>query len=166
MKVKKPKTSKTISLIEMEIAISELYGIRQHIIVPNISWGLIGMHEMDLAIVTRAGCLKEVEIKRSFQDLKADFKKRHHHVDRQKRITEFFYAIPIELLEKCLPLIPEAAGIITCHNNANRPYAKFERGAKRIPGSRKLTMEEQLKISRLGCLRIWGLKKKVASLKK
>lgn len=66
---------KTISLIEMEVAIAEMFGIRTHIIVPNISWGLRGMHEMDLAIIFRSGYLKEIEIKRSIQDLKADFKK-------------------------------------------------------------------------------------------
>lgn len=90
----------------------------------------------------------------------------HNHVDKYGRISEFFYAIPIELLEKSLPLIPETAGIITCHNSTIRPYAMIERNAKHISGSRKLNMEEQFTITRLGCLRIMPLKKKIIKLKK
>jgi len=161
----KPK-QKTISLIEMELAISKMFGIRQHIIVPNISWGFLS-HEADLCVVSKAGCLKEIEIKRSFSDFNADFKKGHTHGDRQNRITEFYYAIPIELLEKCLPLVPEGAGIITCHKdvkNIYKSYARIERKAKRIKGSRSLTTGEQLSIARLGCLRIWSGKAKIVTL--
>jgi hypothetical protein len=161
-KIKKPK-QKTISLIEMELAISRLFGIRQHIIIPNISWGFLS-HEADLVVITKAGCLKEIEIKRSFSDFKADFKKGHNHNDRQNRITEFYYAIPIELLEKCLPLVPEDAGIITCHDGTSQPYARFNRRAKRIRNSKTLTADELIKITRLGCMRIMPLKQKILTL--
>lgn len=165
-KTTKPK-KKTISLLEMETSIAKWFGTRTHIIVPNISWGFLS-HEADLVVISKAGCLKEIEIKRSFSDFKADFKKGHTHGDRQNRITEFYYAIPIELLEKCLPLIPEDAGIITCHKEENKtwlPYARLERKAKRIKGSRSLNTVEQLSIARLGCLRIMPLKYKVIELK-
>ena len=150
----------------MEVCIANMFGIRQHIIVPNISWGFL-QHEADLVVITKSGCLKEIEIKRSVQDFKADFKKGHTHGDRQNRITEFYYAIPIELLEKCLPLVPEGAGIITCHKdvkNIYRTYARIERKAKRIKGSRSLNTDEQLAIARLGCLRIWSGKSKIITL--
>ena len=161
----KPK-QKTISLLEMETSIAKMFGVRQHIIVPNISWGFLS-HEADLCVITKSGCLKEIEIKRSFSDFKADFKKGHTHNDRQNRITEFYYAFPIELLEKCLPLVPEGAGIITCHKDINKtwkPYARLERKAKRIKGSRSLNTLEQLSIARLGCLRIMPLKEKLITL--
>lgn len=58
-----------ISLLEMEIAIANLFDIRKNIIVPNISCGL-GIHECDLFIVRNSGYCIEVEIKRSEQDLK------------------------------------------------------------------------------------------------
>ena len=98
----KPRLSsrpKLITLYEMEIAISKLYGIRQHIIVPNLSWGFLS-HEADLFIIKRSGLSVEVEIKRSLQDMKAEKNKNHNHKDKQNRINEFYYAFPIELLEK------------------------------------------------------------------
>jgi len=157
---------KPITTIEMELAIAKYFGIRQHIIVPNISWGLPGMHECDLFIIKRSGSAVEVEIKRSKSDLLADFKKGHNHHDRQNRISEFYYALPIDLLDKCIDLIPMDAGIITCERYTN--YKKEEvvvahtkRQPKRIKGSRSLTAEEQFKIARLGTMRIWTLKQKL-----
>lgn len=150
----------------MEIGIANMFGIRQNIIVPNVSWGF-KMHECDLFIIKKSGVAVEVEIKRSKSDLLKDFEKRHNHVDREKRITEFYYAMPIELYEKCKDLIPENAGIIICekcYNEWRKEYyvhARIKREAKRIKGARKLTVEEQLKVARLGTLRIWSLKQKI-----
>lgn len=150
----------------MELAIANYFGVREHIIVPNISYGLSGMHECDVFLIKRTGIAVEVEIKRSVADLKADFKKRHQHIDKQHRITEFYYAIPFELLDKCIGIIPEEAGIITCRTYLNYKKiesvsAHIERKSTRIKGARKLTIEEQLKVAKLGCMRIWTLKKKL-----
>jgi len=143
----------------MEIGISKLFGIRTHIIVPNLSWGFVN-HECDLFILRRSGTAVEVEIKRSKQDLLADFKKGHNHSDC--KITELYYAIPIELLDKCEQFIPEHCGIIVCENPTGiNPKATFHRNAKRNKCGRKLSIEEQLKVARLGCLRIWSLKQKL-----
>ena len=157
--------SKPIPLIEMEVSIMKMFGIRQNIIVPNISWGF-NIHEMDLAVVTKSGYLKEIEIKRSISDLKADFKKSHHH--KSDRICKMYYAIPEELLENSLQLIPNDCGIILCYrlnnNQRNIIRAKIHREAKLRKNSRKLTLEEQFKIARLGCLRILTLKEKILKL--
>jgi hypothetical protein len=160
LKTLKPKT---ISLIEMEISIMKLFGIRQNIIVPNISWGFDGIHEIDLFILRKSGLAIEVEIKRSIADLKADFKKMHHH--SSNRICKMYYAIPEELLEKSISLVPEDCGIILCYkinnNQQNIARARIYREAKLRKNSRKLTSEEQFKIARLGCLRILSLKEKL-----
>jgi hypothetical protein len=168
----KKKTTKKkeqgITTIEMEDAISRFFGIRTHIIVPNISWGLPGMHECDMFIVKKSGYAVEVEIKRTKSDLLADFKKSHNHED--VRIREFYYALPEKLLETCEDLIPENAGIITCYrsqwSNRNNVYASIKRKAKIRKDSRKLTMEEQFKVAKLGTMRIWSLKKKIIKLQK
>lgn len=149
----------------MELAIAKYFGIRKHIIVPNISWGF-GMHECDLFLIKKTGVAVEVEIKRSKSDLLADFKKRHNHEDRQNRITELYYALPEELYESCKDLIPVNAGIIVCYRYTNYKkeltiQATTKRTPKRIKGARKLTTEEQLKVARLGCMRIWTLKQKI-----
>jgi len=167
----KPKTPrkprvKQITTIEMEEAISRLFGVRTHIIVPNVSWGLPGMHECDVFIVKKTGYAVEVEIKRTKSDLLADFKKSHNHDD--ERIKEFYYALPEKLLETCTEFIPEHAGIISCGrspwSNRNDVYASIKRNPKPRKGARKLTQEEQFKVAKLGVMRIWSLKKKLIKL--
>jgi len=174
-KIPKSKTKPEIKLeipnkittIEIECEIAKYFGIRKNIIVPNISWGLSGMHECDVFIIKPTGFAVEVEIKISRSDLLADFKKGHNHVDRKNRICEFYYAMPKDLYEKCKDLIPEGAGVITSEWIYNAYYMKWylytttQRGATRIKGARRLTEEEQLKVAKLGTMRIWTLKAKI-----
>ena len=160
---------KPIKTNEMEVAISKLFGIRKHIIVPNVSWGLIGMHECDLFLIKSSGVAVEVEIKISRSDFLADFKKGHNHIDKHNRITEFYYAFPKNIYEKCKEEIPEHAGIIICERYVNYKKidmisAQIKRSPKRIKGARKLTIEEQLKVARLGVMRIMTLKSKIITL--
>jgi hypothetical protein len=165
-KVKKIPKDKPITTIEMEEAISRYFGIRTNIIVPNISWGLPGMHECDVFIVKKTGYVIEVEIKRSKPDLLADFKKKHNHSD--VRIKEFYYALPEKLIESCTEFIPEHAGIISCARSKwktrNSVYSTVIRDPKPRKDARKLTQEEQFKIAKLGCMRIWTLKNKIIKL--
>jgi hypothetical protein len=157
-----------IKTIEIEVAISKYFGVRQHIIVPNISWGFT-THECDLFIIKKSGVAVEVEIKISKSDLLADFKKGHNHVDKQNRITEFYYAMPEDLYIKCKDLIPNGAGVLTCSRYLD--YKKREQinvftrqQPIRIKGARKLTIEEQFKIATLGTMRIIALKDKIIKL--
>lgn len=163
---KSPKPKK-ITTIEIECEIAKHFGIRQNIIVPNISWGLIGMHECDMFIIKKTGFAVEVEIKISRSDLLADFKKEHNHVDRGNRICEFYYAMPKELYEKCKDLIPEGAGIFITewiysdYYEKWSLYTRMQREATRIKGARRLTDAEQMKVAKLGTMRIWTLKAKI-----
>lgn len=164
-KIIKLKT-KPIKTIEIEISVSKYFGIRQNIIVPNISWGLLS-HEVDLLVVRKSGIAIEIEIKISLQDFKADFKKQHHHQERLNRITEFYYAMPETLYEKCKDLIPPEAGILTCNRGSwegAKVYVKKVRRSIRIKNAKKLTTEEQFKVAQLGCLRIMPLKEKIVNL--
>lgn len=159
---------KLITTIEMEVAIAKHFGVRQNIIVPNISWGF-AMHECDMFIIKKSGLTAEVEIKRTKYDLLADFKKRHNHVDKQNRISELYYAIPLEIYEVCKDLIPQDAGILTCEkyhagHGTRRVYVSRKREPARVKNSRKLTEEEKLKIAWLGTMRIWSLKEKIIKL--
>jgi hypothetical protein len=155
----------------MEVAIAKYYGVRQNIIVPNISWGLPGMHECDMFIISRAGLVTEIELKRSKSDLLADFKKGHDHKDRANRICEFYYGMPEDLYEKVKNLIPEGAGILTCQRpdwdeSGMRIYVNEKRKPLRRKNARKLTEKEQFKIAWLGTMRIWTLKEKIIKLQK
>jgi hypothetical protein len=154
-----------ISTIEMELAIAKFFDIRKHIIVPNISWGLGGMHECDIFIIKKSRYCVEIEIKISKYDLLADFKKKHNHVDN--RIKEFYYAIPIDLLETCETHIPEHIGIIVCERTGryNTINTRIHRVTTSNKNCRKLNEKEVLKVASLGCMRIWSLKEKVINLK-
>lgn len=46
--------------------------------IPNLSWGLLD-YEADFVAISKSGYMTEVEIKRSFEDFKADFSKKHKH---------------------------------------------------------------------------------------
>ena len=160
-----------IKTIEIEVAIAKLFDVRKNIIVPNISWGLIGMHECDMFLIKKSGLAVEIEIKISKSDFMADLKKNHQHIDVQHRISEFYYAMPIDLIDKCIDLIPEHAGIIVCERYLN--YKKIEmvrahikRTPKKIKGARKLTEAEQFRIARLGTMRIFTLKEKIIKERK
>ena len=158
---------KPIKTIDIEVALSKYYGVRKHLIVPNISWGLPGMHECDMFIITTAGIATEVEIKISKSDLLADFKKGHDHKDRAGRISYFYYAMPEVLYEKCKDLIPIDAGVLICNRGkweGATVYVKEVQKSSKRKGSRKLTTEECFKIARLGTMRIWSLKEKIIKL--
>jgi hypothetical protein len=114
-----------ITTLEMEIALMKYFGVRQNLIVPNISWGLY-IHECDLLVVKKSGYAIEVEIKVSVQDFKKDFKKGHQHNDKFNRIKSMYYAFPKSIVDKCVDLVPENCGIISvrkyngecyCHNH-------------------------------------------------
>ena len=166
MTVRRKKIVKTkpITTIEMEVAISNKFGVRTNIIVPNISWGLSGMHECDVFIVKMTGYCVEVEIKRSKSDLLADFKKGHNHRDRGNRIKEFYYCFPETMLKTCEELIPKGAGIIVCKRHGDNVHASFYRDPIPRLGAMKLTKEDQFKVAKLGTMRIWSLKKKIIKL--
>jgi len=164
---KKIANAKTkITTIEMELAIAEFFDIRKNIIVPNISWGLSGMHECDIFIIKKSRYAIEIEIKISKSDLLADFKKKHNHVDN--RIKEFYYAIPIDLLEACENHIPEHVGIIVCERNGryNSITTRIHRETTANKNCRKLNEKEVLKVAVLGTMRIFKLKERILNLTK
>ena len=100
-------------------------------------------HEMDLAVISKSGYLKEIEIKISKSDFLKDFEKGHGHIDKQNRISHFYYAMPKELYAKVKHLILENAGVITCERylKNNGVYAHIEKDATKIKNARKLTTE-------------------------
>jgi len=148
-----------ITYLDIELAISNHYGIRQHIIVPNcyINFGTNTDHECDLLIIKRSGYAIEHEIKMSKSDLKADFKKKHGHIN--ERLKALYYTMPKELYEECKDLIPDNAGAFSISKYGDRAFARCEKVAPKKK-CRKMTVEEQLKIARLGVLRMWNLKLK------
>lgn len=156
-----------ITTIEIEARLAGHFNYRQNLIVPNISWGM-DIHECDLLVVSKSGYATEVEIKISKADLKKDAYKKHNHEDRFNRIRRLYFAIP-ESLSNCIEFIPERAGIIVCSRGVmygeNVICCEVLREARINNTCKKFTDDERFNIARLGTMRIWGLKRKIITLK-
>lgn len=157
-----------ITTLEIEARIAGHFDYRQNLIVPNISWGM-NIHECDLLVVSKSGYATEVEIKISKADLKKDALKKHNHEDRLNRIRRLYFAIP-ESLRDCIEFIPERAGILILSRGVSFGedylYCKVFREARVNNSCRKFTEEERFNVARLGCMRIWGLKRKIIKAKR
>lgn len=173
-------TNLTVKEIENALVFSGWFSIRNDIIIPNLSWGLLN-HEADLAILNKIGYLTEIEIKRSLADLRADFKKDIFHGD--EHVYRFWYCLPLSIREKAFELFAEhwkrigqlynvsidgvnSQKIITTHY----PYVVWydENGHLEVEahksdtryGARKLFLEERLTVARLASCRFWDMRKK------
>jgi hypothetical protein len=150
-----------ITTPEIEVQCAEWFNYRQHLIVPNVSWGM-NMHECDLLIVTKSGYCYECEIKVSRQDIKRDAQKCHGHND--PRIKRLYFAMPT-YLEKHVDYIPSRAGILLIapegEENKYGRRIRLKRPAENQKGAHKLTDSERYKVARLGAMRIWNLKRKL-----
>lgn len=159
-------TKLTIDEIELAIVNSGIFNKRGDIFVPNVSWGLLN-HEADMVVMTKSGYLTEIEIKRSWEDFKADFKKPHEHKD--ERVNKLYYCVPRSIKERVVDYLTEneipftgllyfsEEGTIYEHNLGGHTRQWYT-------GGRKLFLEEQLTIARLGCMRVWNLKQKLVDI--
>jgi len=163
----KMKLQKKINCTEIEIAIARDFNFRQNVIIPNLSWG-VGLHECDMIIISQSGYATEIEIKVTKYDLLKDFKKKHQHDN--KKIKYLFFAVPEKLYELCAAQLPENIGIIVCkryerlNNSDEYISAEIKRQAIPRPYYEKWSAEEIAQATRLGCMRIWGLKEKIIKL--
>ena len=79
--------------------------------IPNLSYGLLP-YEADFVVISKAGYLTEVEIKRSWQDFKADFKKDHKHDAEQ--VYYFYYCVPESIVDKVVDFLKAQYGSGWC----------------------------------------------------
>lgn len=156
---------------------SGMASVRNDIIIPNLSWGLLN-HEADLAIINKSGYLTEIEIKRSIEDLRADFKKDIFHND--EKVYRFYYCLPKSIREKALELFQaewKKIGLLYNHESEfenrvtqfypaviwydERGYLSYEpKKLSNRSGARKLFLEERLTVARLASCRYWDMRKK------
>ena len=182
-------TSLTITQIQWALHESGLWNKRSDIMVPNLSWGFLP-YEADFVVLTKSGYLTEVEIKRSWEDFKADFNKVHRHDD--ERIYHFFYCVPIGIFDKVKEFLidklmeelddyskdrlaknPDLLGfhsllpaVLTYDEKGIVKQQKFGFSGARRNKARKLFLEEQLQVARLGCLRYWNQQNKIVKMPK
>lgn len=142
---------------DIELAVANFFGIRENIIVPNVSWGLFrDNHEADMVVLRESGWADEVEIKVTAHDIKKDLQKHYGRGHARSEMIRFlWFAVPEKLIGD--PNIPEYAGILGVYEKGKT--VRLVRPAKARAGARKLNEKEHGKLLRLGCLRIWMLKR-------
>jgi hypothetical protein len=148
-----------MELKEIEKCIADHFGTRENLIVCRVSWGLLN-HEADVIVMSKSGYCTEIEIKRSWADFLADFKKDHRHED--ERIKEFYYCVSEEMQDRVVDYLhhnqvdaglfvySQKAGLIRLFGDSRC----WKRGINNAP-SRKLFLEEQYQLARLGALKYW-----------
>lgn len=154
-----------LSVRQIELALLDWCGgERVNIAVPNVTTGLFWSLpiEADLLVMSKAGYVTEFEIKRSYSDFLADFKK-DKCAHNAPQIYKFYYVVPEKIISKVAfyfaEVLPAESPAVLAYDEAGKirnyggdPYRK---------GGRKLFLEEQLKLARLGVLRYWALRKKI-----
>jgi hypothetical protein len=156
--------------IDIELAVMREFDHRQNLIVNGInSWAIEGLfHECDMLVVSKAGFLTEIEIKVSKADLIKDKLKQHGH--RSSRIKRFYFAVPEKLVDFALEEIPERAGLYAARyvegNLDGYPAGRYPkiRLVKQCQylKTRPVSDAERYQIARLGAMRIYTLKKRIA----
>lgn len=153
------------SITQIEVALAQYFGERANVIVPKVSWGLLN-YEADLLIMNKSCYLTEIEIKRSWADFLADFRKKHTHDD--SKVSWHYYAVPKSILDKCraklAEVYPDKKWGLICYEYDNygecRPDMVYlPSDATRHRSEKKLSIEEQFQLARLGAMRIWSIKK-------
>lgn len=135
-------------------------GVRSNLCVPNVSWGAGIDYEADLVVVSKAGYATEYEIKRSWTDFLADFKK-GECAHKAPWVYRFAYVVPDNIIGKVLLFFKDRGGEIPAVVGYTEDgQLKRYCGSYEIKGGRKMFIEEQLNIARLGTLRYWSLRNK------
>ena len=166
------------TLYEIEIALSkhDSFNFIRNIIAFNVnglSASLNIFHECDMLVLSKAGYLTEIEIKRSWSDFLADFKKTHSH-EGNGIIKYFYYCIPSCLLQQAYDKLDELkasyTGIITYDEDMNITLhghrcvthdGNYSYHFVEQHPYRKLFLEEQLQVARFGAMRAIKLKEKL-----
>lgn len=157
-------TALTIDEIEVAIAKSRDFSCVANTVVFNV-YGLSELlpigHECDVLVMTKAGYLAEIEIKRSWSDFLADFRKAHKHESRL--IKRFYYCVPESIFRRVMEYIENAEDEYKCagvafYTEDGRVWIR--RGARVRDDALKLTDEQKLEVLRLGCMKVIAAKER------
>ena len=137
------------------------FPLNRYYAVPNVShgWGL--EYEADLIAVSKASHRAfEVEIKVSSADLRADMKKAKWRAGLDKRITKFWYAIPLSLVPIASDVVPAEFGILVFRKHRVQDFLICETFRKPAWLSKeKCTDADVINLLRLSNIRYWdGMK--------
>ena len=158
-----------MTTLEVEVALMRNLDIRKNVIVTNLNGGVVkDMHECDLIVLSPSNYATEIEIKISKYDIANEDDKTHGH--SHNHIARLYFAVPEELVEIALEKIPKKAGlikVITKHNTLKGTHShhiRVVRKPQRNPNAVMWTDKERNQLTRLGTMRVLGLKEKIIKL--
>jgi hypothetical protein len=169
-------TERSLYEIEIALAKSDNFNYIRNIVAFNVhglSDTLALFHECDMLVLSKSGYLTEIEIKRSYSDFLADFKKDHAH--ESGIIKYFYYCVPESISDKVYNKLTELkanyTGVITYNENLQivinghryinmSGEVKYNIYPEQYP-FRKLFLEEQLQVARFGAMRAVMLREKL-----
>ena len=169
---------KSLTTIEMELALLDYFEFNQKLVVPGVTSlsGLVAF-ETDMLVLSVSGYATAIEIKVSKADLKNDLKKAHILLKNSlglksplewyyEKIKGFYYAVPIELKEAALSQIPSYAGLLIVENHPSKKNRYLVKIVKKstILFPFKWTQGMRYNLARIGAMRIYNLKKRIAML--
>lgn len=166
-------SKETITTPQMELLIYDYFEKSSLVIVPKFSRlnavrydddsnrgyrvENIVTHECDILMVTKNYFLREVEIKVSVSDFKADFNKKHNH---EGNIKQFYYAVPYYILDKIKDLVPKQAGILVAvYENEHWQLKRYKKAIDNKSAA-PIDDEKLNKIFRIGYLKYWFYRKR------
>jgi hypothetical protein len=167
------------TLLDIELAIMSYYDHREAVIVPNITeQSNLVAFEVDMLVLRKSNLAYGFEIKTSKADLKADFKKVQHTRFNQMhngkpgieryfgKFKYFYYAVPLELKQLALELIPDFCGLMVLETKEYPEHDKFylAREAKSL-FDYHWNEKQRYQLARLGTMRILSLKRTIAEQK-
>lgn len=129
------------------------FNFRKYNVVANLSFGFLD-YEADLFAMNANGYCTEIEIKISIADLKNEFskdkfKKTGFH---SNKIKNFYYAMPTKIYEKVDFELVSYAGVYVISETGK---VTLKKKASPNKDAIKMSLEDQLKILRLGNMRYW-----------
>ncbi len=156
-----------ITSADIEIAVANYYGIRNHVILYNASWGLGFMYELDMLVFSKSRYATEIEIKVSKSDILKDLTKRFQHSD--SRIKHVFFAVPESLVEFCKEKINPDFGVLSVKELERYP-GTFKitqvRGAKQNSRAEPWPDKTYIKALELANLRLHRAKRDLLAAKR
>jgi hypothetical protein len=154
-----------IKTIDIELAILKKFKYQQNYIVPNITNQMnLLRFECDMLVISKSGFATGFEIKVSKGDLKADLKKQHFGNEKYyKKFKSFYYAVPKELEEIALEIIPDFCGLYVFEVLKNKYSFKEVKKSIKI-SAYKWPENEIFEVLRLGTMRIFSLKNKIREI--
>ncbi len=162
-------------LYEIEVGLSKLeeFNFVKNLVVFNVNGSssiLFLDHECDVLVLSKSGYLTEIEIKRSWEDFKADFKKKYFH-NSCGVIKRFYYCVSELFADKVVEYLKDnnvdCYGVIVYNEKGDIgfEYRMLHQSSDRI-SVHKLYIEQQLYLAKLGSMRAIGLKEKILELGK